>query len=83
MFLVDSLCSQMSEFLRTLTMCAVIGYGGYCIINGSMSVGVLVIFITYSQRLMSHIERLLNFTNVLFPSPVLPTIPYFLPYSNT
>lgn len=62
MFLVDSLCSQMSEFLRTLTMCAVIGYGGYCIINGSMSVGVLVIFITYSQRLMSHIERLLNFT---------------------
>lgn len=51
---------NFSELISTMSVCAVVLYGGYEVINRNMGIGTFVIFITYSQRLLSNMEALFN-----------------------
>lgn len=59
-FVISTISSHVAEILRTVTVCAVIAYGGYSIISGRISLGVLVVFITYTQKIITNIEGLWN-----------------------
>ena len=63
LFIMTGACAQLSDFLMTITMCVVIGYGGYCIIEGNMTLGALFVFITYSQKNMAYVRAIVNFVN--------------------
>lgn len=58
MALVNMLSSHLASIIQTLTLCAVVGYGGYCIITGDMSIGMLMVFMTYSNRLECSFEAM-------------------------
>lgn len=60
--IINGASSHLAELLRTMTVCVIIGYGGAAVIHGKISVGILVVFITYSQKLMSYFESLWNFS---------------------
>lgn len=51
--------------LMTVATSAVILYGGWRIIDGSMSIGTLVAFMTYHMRLLSPIQTLMGLTSGL------------------
>ena len=46
----------------------VIGYSGYLVINGSLTVGAMVAFIGYIDRLYSPLRRLVNSSTTLTQS---------------
>ncbi len=51
---------NFSELICTMSICVVVLYGGYEVINRNMGIGTFVIFITYSQRLLAYMESLLD-----------------------
>ncbi len=51
---------NFSELICTMSICVVVLYGGYEVINRNMGIGTFVIFITYSQRLLGYMESLLD-----------------------
>lgn len=54
--------ANTGEFLNAITLCSVIGYSGWSIMKGSMSVGEMIVFITYSQKVVDSIQKLLDFS---------------------
>ena len=49
---------NLSSVFDTVIMCLVLGIGGYCIVKDYMTIGVLMIFITYSGRLQGSLESI-------------------------
>ena len=72
-FVVAMLRMQLTSFmtgalpgtLLTASTSAVILYGGYMIIDGTMSIGTLVAFMTYQGRLFAPIQVLMGLTSGL------------------
>lgn len=54
------LASHVNDMVSNLSMCMVIVYGGYSIIQGNMSIGVLVVFMTYSGKIINNLLSLWN-----------------------
>lgn len=52
---INMFSANAGEFLSSITLCAVIAYSGINIISGNMSVGELVVFITYARKIVSGI----------------------------
>lgn len=52
-----SLSTVSINLISALTTIGILGYGGYKVIIGSMTIGALVAFIQYSQRLLAPIMR--------------------------
>lgn len=59
---INMFSANAGEFLSSITLCAVIAYSGINIISGNMSVGELVVFITYAQKIVSGISSLVDFS---------------------
>ena len=59
---IQMMSANIGQFLNSMTLCAVIAYSGWSIIRGSMGIGEMIIFVTYSQRIVDSIENLLNFS---------------------
>lgn len=72
-FVATMLRMQVASFLTgalpgtilTASTAAVILYGGYLIIDGTMSIGTLVAFMTYHMRLFSPLQTLMGLTSGL------------------
>lgn len=62
MQVANGIINQLTELVGILTTCAVIAYGGYSIIYGEMSMGVLIVFITYSQKLTVAFDSMWEFS---------------------
>lgn len=54
------LASHINETVSSLSMCMVIVYGGYLIMQGKISIGVLVVFMTYSGKIINNLLSLWN-----------------------
>lgn len=60
LLIVDALGMHIVELLNSVTTCVVIAFGGFAIINGSMSIGVLIVFLTQSGRLIKAFSNMLD-----------------------
>ena len=52
-----SLNSNVYQLIGTIQSCIIFGYGGYMVINGEITMGIFMVFITYIQRLFSPFLR--------------------------
>ncbi|MBP0988147.1 MAG: ABC transporter ATP-binding protein [Oscillospiraceae bacterium] len=59
---IELFSANTGEFLNAITLCCVIGYSGWSIIKGTMSIGELIVFINYSQKIVDNIGKLLDFS---------------------
>ncbi len=59
---INMFSANAGNFLGSITLCAVIAYSGISIISKNMSIGELVVFITYSQKIVSAVSSLVNFS---------------------
>ncbi len=58
---ITAMFAPTIDILSTLSMIAVIGYGSYLAFQGDVTVGLVVAFITYSQRFYRPIQNLASF----------------------
>ncbi len=58
---ITAMFAPTIDILSTLSMIAVIGYGSFLAFQGSVTVGLVVAFITYSQRFYRPIQNLASF----------------------
>jgi len=58
MFFLTLLSKQLASLIQIVINCAIVGYGGYCIINGNLTTGGLIMFLTHSGNLTSNLEAL-------------------------
>ncbi len=58
---ITAMFAPTIDVLSTLSMIAVIGYGSYLAFEGVVTVGLVVAFITYSQRFYRPIQSLASF----------------------
>ncbi|SFY00665.1 ABC-type multidrug transport system, ATPase and permease component [Ruminococcus sp. XPD3002] len=59
---VHSLSAHIIQFLSAFTTCLVIGLGGYFVLQGKMTIGVLVVFISSSDKLIKIIASISDLT---------------------
>ena len=52
---------SVANFISCLTMCVIFGYGGYKIILGTMSIGGLISFNQYSQKIFSPLLKFVQY----------------------
>lgn len=58
------------NFLNSLTVATILGYGGYKVITGSLSLGGLVSFNLYSQRFIGPITQLAQYNTEIVTSMI-------------
>lgn len=58
--IVDSINDHLVEFINSVTTCAVIAFGGFSIIDDSMSIGILIIFLTQTGKLIQACSNVLD-----------------------
>ncbi|MDU1003450.1 ABC transporter ATP-binding protein [Clostridium butyricum] len=56
------------NFLNSLTVAAILGYGGYKVISGDLSLGGLISFNLYSQRFIGPITQLVQYNTEILTS---------------
>lgn len=53
---------SIASILSNMTMCIIFGYGGYKVIIGAMSIGGLITFNQYSQKLFTPILKIVQYS---------------------
>ena len=80
---VHLLSSHIIEFLSAFTTCLVIGLGGYFVLQGKMTIGVLVVFISSSDRLIKIITSISDLTfDFSEVKPIYKRLSYYLNYTS-
>lgn len=54
----NSLNSYVYQMIQTIQSCVILGYGGYLVMNSELSLGVFIVFITYTKRLFMPFIRI-------------------------
>lgn len=62
LFIITSINDHIVELVNSITLCAVIAFSGFSIINHTMSIGMLIVFITQSGKLTEAFSKLLEFS---------------------